>query len=181
MKMKLMRSCVIAALLMMAQGAQAKYLEDKSDTWPMEQDRAFGNVSQVYVDFNTDKTIYCDLPLSSDSNTDGEIVIKKFQNWLLKKMNAESNSIEFLPVDDEISDRDFVAMVYIKEITERGGVDLQVALFRKNNPDSRKYYSVKAKDRKWNDTETLLKENVDKLGEELESDIWWTSHHGARR
>lgn len=181
MKYSFFISCLFAAFLMAAPIAQAKYLEDMSDSWPIEQEHAFGKVSKVYIDFNTDKTIYCDLPLSNESNADGKRVVLKFQNWILKKMNKESNSIEFLLIDDEIRDQDFIAEIFIKEITEKGGANLQMKLFRKNNPDSKKYFSVKAKDRKWNDTEDLLKENVNKLGEELESDIWWASHHGARR
>lgn len=172
---------VITLLCMTVFVAQAEYNEDQSAYWSVKQEHEIGKASVIYVKFDTDKTIYCDLPLSDDDNKNGRTVVKKLQSWILKYMNEESNSIVFEPYSEECKDNDFIATIAFKDISEKGGVNCKMTLIQKNNPDSPKIYYVKVKDRKWNDTETLLKENAPKLGELLESDIWWTAHNGARK
>lgn len=171
---------LLTVLLLTPFFAFAEYDEDASCAWSVKQENAIGRTRKVYVDFNTKKTIYCDLPLSECGN-EAMTTIKKFQNWIIKGMNDKTNTIEFLSPDEDMTDNDFVATIFIKEITEKGGVKLRMELVQRNNPDCAKVYNLKVKDRKWNDTESLLKENTPKLCEELESDIWWTSHNGAKK
>lgn len=136
------------------------------------------------MDFNTDKTIYCDLPLKDENNSEARTTIKKFGRWVLKAMNNESNSIEFILLEDvdAVTDNDFIATISLLEITEKGGVTCKMELIQKKNPLKPKVYTnLRVKDRKWNSTENLLKENAPKLGEQLESDLWWTSRNGRTK
>lgn len=161
----------------------AEYDEDNSSYWSSTQESAIGNVKKIYIKFNTDKTIYCDLPLDDESNRDGRTTVKKLERWILKAMNDESNSIEFMMFDEDekINGKDFIATIFFKDITERGGVTCRMELIQVQKPNDPKVYNIKVKDRKWNDTESLLKENAPKLGELIESDLWWTSRNGRNK
>lgn len=176
---------IIVLLAFCGNAAQAEYNEDKSSIWSRSLDNAFGDAKTIYVEFDLSKLIYADLPYQDLANfqnkkDEADMTIRKFETALIRQVNKEADGFELEEVSEETGDDAFIARIYILDMTEKGGIKLRMHIFHKSNPETIKVFELKVKEGKWNSMEKLVLEKVDKLGEELESDIFWAKLHGRK-
>lgn len=187
--MKHLLQKILAATMIACCGnfvAHAEYNEDKSSVWSKSMDNALGDARTIYVEFDLSKLIYADMPYKDLANfqnkkEEADMTIRKFETALIRQVNKEADGFELEEVSEETGDDAFIAKIYILDLTEKGGVKLRMHIYPKGKPDTIKVFELKAKEGKWNSMEKLLLEKVNKLGEELESDIFWAKLHSRKR